>query len=226
MCLEIQLLIFHQDILDQVEVSKFYTETYRGEQDIASRPVGRRLLQYIDDNWKDDQTLDYISTQLTPLISQSIERTLKEKIPELDGCELPKTQGSVSQSGQFASSVISPQSTNIGTPLPAETIEAGSESDLIRSSITTDTPNGRTAPIKRKNPDSASHQYTSKLWEHASLTGLNLPEFQQEQLATFPSRWACTVSFAGLSERGEGRSAKLAKHEASRQLYLKIDQAD
>jgi len=208
------------DILNQVEANKFDTGISGAEEIIASRQVGRRLLDYIASRWKDEQTLEILSQELTMLISQSIERARKEKTPELEGNELPRIQESVSRSEDPLPSVLVHQSTEQVTAVAAETVESDSE----RSSTTSSILGGNAEPTHQERSNLEPSQYTSLLWEHAAKIG-SVPEFKKKQHSLFPAHWTCTVTFVGLSENGEGRNSKMAMHEASRQLYFKLDLA-
>jgi hypothetical protein len=211
-------LKFDQDILNQVEVDKFYAATSGEEQNHANRQAGARLLEYIEFAWKDEQTLHTLCAELTSLVSQSIERARKEKIPELEAKELPRIQGSLCRSEDPISIVVVPLSTGHEATVSHEMIESDSTHSSASSSIVS----GNADPTRRTRSNLEPHRYTSLLWEHAAKIG-SVPRFKKEQLSLFPSRWTYTVTFAGLSENGEGRNAKMAMHEACRQLYYKLD---
>jgi hypothetical protein len=216
-----QALTSDQEILDQVEVEMFYAQGSSIEQDVASRQVGRLLLEYIDSAWTDDQKLESLSTELTALVSQSIERSRKEKIAELEANELPSIQGSDNQpeeSEDLSSGVPVPPSTGKGTTMPREVVER----DLNHSMATSILVGNNTELVHKAESDLELHRYTSLIWEHYSKIGGSVPEFKDEQLCLFPARWRCTATFAGSSASGEGRSTKMAKHVASRQLYNKL----
>jgi hypothetical protein len=95
-------------------------------------------------------------------------------------------------------------------------------SSSTRSSSTSDSHMMNTEPNHEEGIDLKPQQYTSQLWDYAAKRH-SAPEVEYRPISVSPPRWACTVTLEGMSEAAEDKTAKMAKHKASRQMYFRLN---
>jgi len=214
-------------------------------------PAGRRLFEYMAGKW-DGENFEAIMTELFPLVLENIQKLHAESASESeatfvqqDGLQVDTSASNLAFShlenrlgnparnvSAFAATSIQqdglPVDTSVSNPvaphdgntleLPAQNAESGPDvpENLIAVA------QGGTEAFHGNGPQPRpDHIYTSLLKMHGDQVG-QVPQYTQRQLTDFPPVWSCTATFNGRSAAGQGRNVRVAKHEASRQLYNQL----
>ena len=169
-------------------------------------PVGRRLLDYIDILWSEDNNFFDVQAYLEPLIKEAVEKARSEKVPELDA--KPITHDRLNQ--------VQTRSAIQHGDVPHQAMMS-----LIsgESRPVDDAPGGGIPSEFSNQPE--KHRYTSRLHEVGAQNSVK-PTYKYTQVSDFPSSWKCQLRFGDSVEEATAGSTKSARHEASYQLCTRL----
>jgi hypothetical protein len=160
-------------------------------------------LEYIGARGPGEWSSEALSRDIGPLISESIEQAMKEKISELEA-------KSIAQENK-----------------PKETIQAASQGDED------DDKAGNTPPLsfggmakdttfmQPSDSQIETHRYTSLLFEYGSRQGI-VPTYSKTQISSYPMCWMCEAQFGDHSAKATAGSFKEARHQASYLIYSQL----